>query len=1393
MKKRALSIFLALCMVLTLLPAQALAAENGGITPPMVEDIEPETPEEKPEKPPQPEESYGEAYVPLAEAAPVDTSVSGTCGDNLTWTLDDAGTLTISGTGAMADYDYPSNSGWYNHKNKITAVNIQDGVTSIGSEAFVTSYNLTSVTIPDSVTYIGDMAFWECTSLASIEIPNAVSSIGGCAFQGCTALTSVNIPTSMTLLEYSAFWRCSSLTDVYYSGTKTQWDRITIERENDPLLNATIHYNGGTGGDTPSSAKIAKLYPGNGSIYYFKGAEGDNRMRIFFDREVSCTGTGGRPELDFSVGTLQIHKASDDSVVYQMQYGTEVSSWDLDGRRTGMVLTNASANLDYGTEYYVTMPAGFAKLADGSVSPAITKGEWSFRTVANGESHSVTYQLNGGTWDDTMGESWEAGQTVDIPRTLPKKEGYRFGGWSDGTTTYQPGDTFVMPDHDVTLTAVWRAEFDYSVTYLLNGGTGDVPAAGYLAGQTVTITNKVPTKEGYVFDGWSDGSTIYQPGNTFEMPEHDVTLTAVWKESPVLSDHSVTYRLNGGIGNMPAAGYLAGQTVTVTTRTPAKDGYTFAGWSDGTTTYQPGDTFTMPDHEVTLTAVWEEIFGPYLPFFEIARDSVTVPVGGTARPRVTTANGVTVTWTSDSPAIATVDSTGIVTGISQGQTTVTGVATRGAQTKSLSYSVVVTAGVKITLKDHIINLKPNKETTLDYTALPLVMAGDNHVTYASSDISVATVSKHGTVHAVGGGTATITATLKYGDSTVTDICTVVVEQESAKKLVEIARKYVNYKLADFTAEQRKTLGSSWCANFILLCAKEAKIQGIEGICKKDGYASTLYKDLISNGGSGVYFYKNISLSDHPEYKNATFVEQRETYEPQIGDIIGFNWNGFGGIGHVGIVYDVDESHVYVIHGNYHGSNPPAIVCGPECKRGDYGYRWSKTDSQIAGYVCPAWNLLNGEADHLYKCPVDVRYSYDGEVLDSATGQMEASFGNMRLTDNGGILVHLNNYYDVDVTINGTGTGTMDITSTFRDEDGTTSVRKFQGVPITEDTIGKLYAYDSASTEILEMYNNYGKTFVNAWAASGNETVSSADAELTDWYINGDSYDNEPIDPGPTIPDYPGGSNSGPGGSSSSGGSGGGVPSVYSISVGKTANGSVTVSPKPAAAHSTVTVSVKPDSGYVLDTLTVTDKNGKDVKLTSKGTSKYTFIMPDSKVTVSAFFRLDGRIVSSVFSDVPAGYWAKGAIDWASANGYMKGLTGSVFNPEGVATRQQVWMILARLSGQSPSGMAEARIWAMNSGLTDGTKPGAPVTRQQMVTFLHRYCGMRGYPVSGSGDLTAFRDYSSASDYAKNALAWAVGSGIITGTKAGTLNPGGFATRAQFAVVLKRFYEDDFSD
>ncbi len=138
---------------------------------------------------------------------------SGTCGDNLTWTLADS-VLTISGTGAMENFAYTACIPWYDYRSSIKSVIISDGVTSIGDWAFGDCSSLTSVTIGNSVTSIGGFAFSLCTSFTSVTIPNSVTSIGQAAFIACTSLTSLTIPNSVTNIEKHAFAACAALPSV---------------------------------------------------------------------------------------------------------------------------------------------------------------------------------------------------------------------------------------------------------------------------------------------------------------------------------------------------------------------------------------------------------------------------------------------------------------------------------------------------------------------------------------------------------------------------------------------------------------------------------------------------------------------------------------------------------------------------------------------------------------------------------------------------------------------------------------------------------------------------------------------------------------------------------------------------------------------------------------------------------------------------------------------------------------------------------------------------------------------------------------------------------------------------------------------------------------------------
>lgn len=163
-------------------------------------------------------------YVPVAFAEYVTIVDSGNCGDNLTWTLDSDGTLTISGIGDMWSYDYifdiwpsdgDSSPKWWRFRDyfsQIESIYINEGVTSIGKLVFSDFCELTSVYIPDSVTNIGEDAFRSCNALTSISIPAHVTTIGGRAFSGCRLLTDVRIPDSVTSVGEGAFDGCINAT-----------------------------------------------------------------------------------------------------------------------------------------------------------------------------------------------------------------------------------------------------------------------------------------------------------------------------------------------------------------------------------------------------------------------------------------------------------------------------------------------------------------------------------------------------------------------------------------------------------------------------------------------------------------------------------------------------------------------------------------------------------------------------------------------------------------------------------------------------------------------------------------------------------------------------------------------------------------------------------------------------------------------------------------------------------------------------------------------------------------------------------------------------------------------------------------------------------------------------
>lgn len=269
-----------------------------------------------------------------------------------------------------------------------------------------------------------------------------------------------------------------------------------------------------------------------------------------------------------------------------------------------------------------------------------------------------------------------------------------------------------------------------------------------------------------------------------------------------------------------------------------------------------------------------------------------------------------------------------------------------------------------------------------------------------------------------------------------------------------------------------------------------------------------------------------------------------------------------------------------------------------------------------------------------------------------------------------------------------------------------------------------------------------------------------------------------------------------------------TPTSYGITVSTAENGTVKSSNSSAAKDATVTITVTPGEGYVLDTLTVTDKDNNTVALTKVSDTQYTFKMPASVVTVKATFKKDEgtQPAAMPFNDVSESEWFYEAVKYVYDKGMMNGVSDTSFAPYSNLTRGMIAQVLYNLEGKpAVSGSAytdvaadqwynDAVNWAAQKGIVTGYGDGTfgpmdNITREQMAAILYRYAQYKGYDVSAKGDLTAFTDGNTVSDWAKDAMSWAVGTALFNGKGDGILDPTTTATRAEVAKILMTYCEN----
>ena len=525
--------------------------------------------------------------MPSAHAAGV--FASGNWG-NLHWDIDNNGVLTISGNGDMNDLPTGAYPGAWrasaNYVSSIYEVVVNSGVTSLGKYAFFGCDNIERITLPDGLMKIGVGSVAVGDNLEYIRLPESLTQFddgfggsskliscgpiaSGCnieygwktsiparAFYNCSSMTSIILPNSISSIGNYAFNSCSSLANVYYAGTQTQWNNINFGSGNNPLQNATIHYN-----STGPAATYTVTYNANGG----SGAP------------ASQTKTQGQSLTLSSTKPTRANSSAGNYTVTLNANGGSVSTTSLTAART--------------TSY--------------------TFKNWNTRADGSGTSYSSggSYTANANV---TLYAQWNSStSTASVTLPTPTHSGYIFQGWATSSSASSGVTGSYTPSGNVTLYAVWKVLEQYTINYNANGGS-DAPASQTKTqGQTLTLSTTKPTHSGvsagsYTVTLDANGGSVSPTSLTAA-----ITTSYTFKNWNTAADGSGTGYSSGGSFTKDANTTLYAQwnssttTASVTLPTPEREGYVFMGWGTSSDATSGASGSYTPGGNVTLYAVWQ--------------------------------------------------------------------------------------------------------------------------------------------------------------------------------------------------------------------------------------------------------------------------------------------------------------------------------------------------------------------------------------------------------------------------------------------------------------------------------------------------------------------------------------------------------------------------------------------------------------------------------------------------------------------------------------------------------------------------------------------------------------------------------------------------------------------
>lgn len=1315
----------------------------------------------------------------------------------------------------------------FNSCSNLESISIPNSVTYIGDGAFHRCGKLNKIIIPGDVTYIGESAFSGCNGLTEIAIPDGITEIKAYTFSSCENLGVISLPSSITNIGLSAFDNCEKLSTIYYASSTSNWSNIEIGNHNDCLSNATIYYNS-TGPDSGTTTPDGRTI----SVKYLTSWDETSKTAVFSDdsyirytasaeAELPANGVGqlvnryvlvecAPDESDVNKGQLFRLQAVN-SALGSLTAGTETTvtidgveyPWDS---QTGPIIAGEPLQVLYHTINGAL--AGYTVLTE----KVGTAGDWNGTDTVNIEG--VDFHTNYMTDQESLaaiseiadkdqaviyyfvGDALlkaEVGEKVDDPLDPPTEMYYtKIGTLTafnlDALTLAIDEESFTIQNDEYikdTLEENLKDAVGKKVVFVVSSGqisyamplervstkleavaTAEPSTITYQGGYDRTsIAAKVEVRNVYDVDPWVD-TNMLEAAIAQNVPDWNGNITLnhadfeiAWKSSEQSSesiekfmvfsdgayeDHFLTNDCKTTVENTTVLSL--GESATISANIAVNPDYSYNN-SEYAADFPKGETEKVV--QISVEAEGQSASG------ETLRDSSVCSITAQYPDNIMTEEEIEAVAAEASEELEKIDGA-----ISLDLNTMYNVfGLKGDAIDQLEkdlLSVIVMSNIpeetleeKISsdIVDKVIGKYVPKEVTASTYTVPLVYEiATPQSKYGQMTVQfncdVHTYNLHGTNFALW---VTVNYEILRSDKPVrADQVSGFLGQGTRTDVGAFAS--AAYSLAE--AELKKQYNSMWgnsanrVADFLFDDTIKMIFEEMDTTFKDEVWKLIVWPTTNAKIECPV----NVFVYDHQDklvgsIENDVVTKSSDEFELSVaGDT----------------KYITGLEDLYTI--KYVATDNGTMDI---------------TFTEFSGYETPARQIA------FYDVPLVKQQSYTQNLPEAI--QSETEEYKLISSDNTSVPADMDQSL---LNLSPVITPTPETcTITFNGNGGTASQATMEtGADGTLDTLptasrDKNYRFDGWFTVPT------GGTQITT------DTVFDQDTTVyAHW-----SYVGRPADDD---------------GYSSSGGSSS-DPS-YRIDVDMNVQGGdVTLRPTSASVGTRVTITANPDNGYEVDQVIVTDRNGKALTVTQRGENTYTFQMPDSRVSVEVTFtrlQQEEPVPTGVpFADVAEDAWYYGAVSYVAQRGLMTGVSSNVFTPDATLTRAQLVQILYALEGRpavssasaftdvaSGAWYANAVSWAAASGVASGVGSGAfgpndPLTREQLALILYRYAQNQGYDTTQGGmAVREFADYASISNWALEAVQWAVNAGLISGTGNGMLSPNGTATRAQVAVILMQF-------